>query len=369
MDRNEPRDARQGANWTGILAGVLAGLAVYLVLAVLGLAIGVSALGTGSVDSAGGLAMGAAIYVLISVAIAAFLTGGTAARAAGFVTPAQGRLNGLLAGMLLLLLMTMWSFNALSSTVSSALGLAGSAASGVATAAGAAGAAGATATAHDGGVAGVANSLGLGSEYRAIANGFDRQEVNQMIADASPELNDKQVNAATGVVQSVLRRAANKIRGSLSDPSNLGNVVQQQFKAVQSELSGASFTQRLRARGLSDPQAREVTRTVKTRVQELQQQAQDAQQKAEQAAKAAARATATAGWIWLAGAGLILGLAAWAGGTGGDRWAKVAPGGDIPTAGTRPVTRESVVDANVVGGIPIVEDTTTDVRTSNNPRR
>lgn len=379
MERNEPRDVRQGANWTGIFAGVLAGLAVYLVLSVLGLSIGVSALGTGGVESAGGLAMGAAIYVLITVAIAAFLTGGTAARAAGFVTPAQGRLNGLLAGMLLLVLTTMWSFNVLSSTVGSALGLAGSAVSGAATAAGAAGAAGATAANQNGGAQGVATSLGLGSEYRALANGFDRQEVNQIIAEASPELNEKQVGAATGVVQGVLRRAGNKVRGSLSNPSNIGEVVQQQFKEVQSELSGASFTQRLRARGLSDPQAREVTRSVNTRVQELQQQAQEAQQKAEQAAKAAARATATAGWIWLAGAGLLLGLATWAGGLGGDRWAKVAPGGDIPMAAApvatrQPVVETKVVDSEVVGGIPIVKDKTPetrtpDARTPNNPKR
>ena len=293
------------------------------------MALGVATLGAGGLDALGGpggLAIGAAICIVISGAIAAFFAGATAARAAGFVTPAQGRLDGLLTGMLLLLISTLWGFNVLSRTVSNAAGLAGSAVAGVTSA----GAAGVNAAANSGVSAqGVASQLGLGDEYRALANGFDRQEVEQIVADSVPELNERQVAATAGVVQTVLRRASNQVRGSLSNPSQLDNVVKQQFQQVQDELSGADFTQRLQARGLSAPQAREVTQAVSTRVNEVQQQAQQAQDQAAQAAKSAAHLTAVAGWLWLLGAGLLLGLATWGGGMGGDRWAKYAPGGDV----------------------------------------
>ena len=339
------RDARQGANWTGILAGTLTGLVIYLLLSVLGMALGIATLGTGGLDAVGGtggLAIGAALCILVSGAIAAFFAGATAARAAGFVTPAQGRLDGLLTGMLLLLISTLWSFNLLSRTVSQAAGLAGSAIAGVATA----GAAGASAAANsDASAQDVASGLGLGSEYRALANGFDRQEVEQIVADSVPELNERQVAATAGVVQGVLRRASNQVRGSLSNPSQIDNVIKQQFGQVQNDLSGAEFTQRLQGRGLSAAQAREVTQAVSTRVNEAQQQAQQAQEQATQAAKSAARLTATAGWLWLLGAGLLLGLATWGGGTGGDRWAKDAPGGDVDTENEPVIGQTPVVTA------------------------
>ena len=43
----------------------------------------------------------------------------------------------------------------------------------------------------------MAQSLGLGQEYRALASGFDRDEVTEIVAGAAPELNERQIGAAT----------------------------------------------------------------------------------------------------------------------------------------------------------------------------
>jgi hypothetical protein len=79
-----PRARRLG--WGGMLAGVLVALFTYVTLLLLGVAIGVISL---DITSLGDTAIGAVIWLGVSLAVASFLGGLTAARAEGDLTPAR----------------------------------------------------------------------------------------------------------------------------------------------------------------------------------------------------------------------------------------------------------------------------------------
>jgi hypothetical protein len=187
--------------WGGIIGGVIVGLFTYAALLILGVAIGFI-----SIDSAslGGIATRAIIWLGISLAASSFLAGLTAARGVGDLTPARGRFNGLVVGIILMLLMSILTVNLVSRGISGLLNLAGNVVSTTATAAGSAAGA---ATDANGGVGGVLESLGVGNEYQALVSGFNEQELTQVIAEASPELDETQVGAAVGVVTDVLQNA------------------------------------------------------------------------------------------------------------------------------------------------------------------
>lgn len=310
-------------NWTGVLAGVLAGVVIEAALLMLGLAIGLLS-ATDGLGSLGGIATRAAVWVGLSLAVAAFVTGLTAARAAGYLTPAQGRFNGLLAGMLLLILTSVFTFNVLLAGVNRVLGIAGTAVNTATSAAGAAA----------GGLGGILQSAGLGDELQAITTGLDGDAISNLIADADPTLSEAQVSAATSVVGGVVTNASRDIQANLSDPAALPGLVTRRADAIQQALSGPQFVTRLQRRGLSQPQAREVANVVQRRVTELRKQATDAAAAAgETANRATATAAATAGraaWGALLAAGLVLGLATLGGARGADMPARgeVAGGRD-----------------------------------------
>jgi hypothetical protein len=303
-------------SWTGISAGVIVGVVTYAALLMLGVAVGFIGLEDASLS---GIATGSIIWLGISLAFSSFLAGLTAARAAGNLTPARGRFNGLLVGMILMLLMSIFTLNLVSRGITSLVNLAGSV---VGTATNAvSNAAGAAADAN-GGLAGALESLGIQNEYEALVSGFNEEELTQLIAEASPELNEEQVAAAVSVVTDELQTAGRNIGNNLADVSNLGDIVTRQADAVQTALSGEQFVQNLTAQGLTPEQAQEVATVIGQRVTETREQVQQTalvlQERAAELAEAAARAAARAAWIWLLMAGVTLLFAALGGVFGKD---------------------------------------------------
>lgn len=82
-----------------ILAGVLTTIGTMLILTVLGLAIGATALDPADVN---GLGWGTAIYGIISAVIAFFLGGWVAAKTAAVAGAGSGMINGLMVGLAIL---------------------------------------------------------------------------------------------------------------------------------------------------------------------------------------------------------------------------------------------------------------------------
>ncbi|AFZ67259.1 TIGR04086 family membrane protein [Deinococcus peraridilitoris] len=283
----------QRLSWTGILAGLVVGIVTQLALTALGVA-----LGAATIDTARGLAIGTIAWLAVSLAISAFLAGLTAARAAGYLTPAQGRFNGLLTGMLLALGLTLFSYNALMGGIRSAIGLAQGATAAASSAAGAANQAGAAQS---------------GPVQQLLSGLTDEQELNALIAEQSPELSNEQVAAASGVVRGVVNRAVSQV--DLSNLSNLNETVPQRFDAIQQALTGEQLVTRLQRQGLSEPEARETATVISSRVQETRQQAEQSLQQAEQVAR---RTASTGAWSWLLATGLILLFSTLGGGRGHD---------------------------------------------------
>ncbi|MEJ7900639.1 MAG: hypothetical protein WKF63_02285 [Thermomicrobiales bacterium] len=106
-----------------IIAGVLTAIATLLILTVLGLAIGSSALEPRDVGS--GLGTGAAIWGIVSALIAFFLGGWVAAKTAAVAGAGSGMINGLMVGaaiLVIILWLTGSGVSAIVGTIGSNLG-------------------------------------------------------------------------------------------------------------------------------------------------------------------------------------------------------------------------------------------------------
>ena len=284
-------------NWTGVIAGLAVGIVTQLALSALGVVFGSGA------NSFGSLAIGTVIWLAVSVGVSSWLAGLTAARAAGYLTPAQGRFNGLVTGSLLAVLTTLVLSNALTAgfrTASSVVGgVVGTAASGATAASTAA-----------------AGSGALQSDpVQSILSGLDEQEIGQLIADGAPELSDQQATAATRVVSGIIRRASTDIGSSLGDLTTLGQVVTKRVDAITAALSGPDLVSRLQRQGLTQAQAQETAQAISARADQLKQQALETAAATERVARQAA---SLAAWGFLLALGLILGLATLGGGMGAD---------------------------------------------------
>lgn len=121
--RNEDVALRNRVQWGPILAGIAAAIASLLILSVLGLAVGSTALEPRSVGA--NVATGAAIWGIISAIIAFFIGGWIAAKSAAVGGMGSGILNGLIVGCAMLAILV-WAastgMGALLGTVSGNVG-------------------------------------------------------------------------------------------------------------------------------------------------------------------------------------------------------------------------------------------------------
>ncbi len=83
--------------WSAIFAGAVAGLATYMLLTLLGIAVGLTAADQAAAEGAGAIPIATAIWSSLSMLIAAFVGGYVAARMSGLARRADGLLHGFVA--------------------------------------------------------------------------------------------------------------------------------------------------------------------------------------------------------------------------------------------------------------------------------
>ena len=303
-------DSLHRLHWGGILAGTLTGLVTYIALGALGVAIGFGAAANLSdIRGLQGIGITGAIWLVLSLA-------GTD------LNMARGRFNGVMTGIAMCAVLTLATLGGISSLAMNVGNAAGSAVSTAVTAtAGGLAATGAAAN-NAGGLEGLASRIGLGDELQALQNGLNRNEISQIIADASPELNQTQVGAAAATIESIINNASRNIGGNLTDVSNIGGIVTKQADAIGAALQGDQFSSRLQRRGLSKAQADEVVTVVSKRVTELRHGTEDQVRRRRHEGQVhpigeePAAAAASAIWLWLAAVGVTLVAATFGGGYG-----------------------------------------------------
>lgn len=290
--RADPTSRR--LSWRGILAGWVVGLVTTLSLVALGAAItswtGVTLTGVG---------IAAALWTALAMLVGAWVAGLTAVRAsvpaathrAGLEDDGIAAMNhddatltGLVTGGLIVLLSTLLALNSASMLLNTASNLVGSVVGGAANVA-------TTAT----------NSASPNTGMQDFFGNISQEDVANVIADNSQNLNQTQVNAAASVIAGIIRRTQYDL--GQQDITSITNFAQARTDAIRKALSGPQFITRLERQGLSTAQAQEVQSEVNTQVTRMQQQAAQAVKVAETATRNAA---STAGWSWLLGAGLTL---------------------------------------------------------------
>ncbi len=242
-----------------------------------------------------GVGIAAAIWSGIAALVGAYVAGLTAVRAAApatrnddgiaAMTHDDATLTGLVTAGMIILLSTLFAFN----SASRLLGNATTAASNVLGAGATATAAAGTATAQNGGV-------------QDFVSGINEQDIVDLIAGNSDELNEQQVQATSNVVTGIFRRAQYDL--GQQDLSNITDFAGARVTAIKNALTGEQFVTRLQRQGLSEAQAQEVRTVVTGEVDRLEKQAQQVADATERTARTAA---STAGWAWLLAAGLTLG--------------------------------------------------------------
>lgn len=277
-------------SWRGILAGLVMGVVTTLSIVALGAVI--TAL-TGLTLTGVGIA--AAIWTALAALVGAYAAGLTAVRASApathnadgiaAMTHDDATLTGLVTGGLIVLASTLFAVNSASRLLGAATNVAGTVLSGAATAGAAAG-------------AGAAQTPGV----QGFLNGINRDDIEALIADNSPNLNQQQVTATTNVVNGIVRRAQYDL--GEQDLTNITDFAQARTEYIKRALTGEQFVTRLERQGLSNAEAREVQTTLNNTITRAERQAQQALDAAETNARVAARNT---GLGWLLASGLTLG--------------------------------------------------------------
>ena len=296
-------NSRHRVSWTGIFTGLIAGIAVLVVLGTLGVAFGLS-----TANSLGNFGTGAIIWTALTILIGAYLAGYTAVRAGNQGLASRGQFTGLVTGMLMTLALTLFLSNLVSSLVGTAGSVIGSVASGAATVTAAAG----TAAASNPGTQNAASSL---------LAGLNADSIGQIIGDASPGLSEAQATAASKVVSGIITRAGNDLGSNLGNVANLSDFVTNRVNNIQKALSGPEFVTRLQRQGLTQPQAQATQTAIVAQAKQIQQQTTDT---AAAAARIARQAAITAAWGSLLAAGLIIGASTFGGNQAASTREKIA---------------------------------------------
>ncbi|WP_367114294.1 hypothetical protein [Deinococcus sp.] len=240
-----------------------------------------------------GVGIAAAIWSGIAALVGAYVAGLTAVRAAApttrnddgiaAMTHDDATLTGLVTAGMLVLLSTLFALNSVSRLLGTATATAGNLlGAGVTAAAG-------TANAQSGGI-------------QDFVSGINQDDIVELIAGNSEDLNEQQVQATSNVVSGIFRRAQYDL--GKQDLGNITDFAGARVTAIKNALTGEEFVTRLERQGLSAPQAQEVRTVVTTEVDRLEKQAQDIAKATEDAARTAA---STAGWAWLLASGLTIG--------------------------------------------------------------
>jgi hypothetical protein len=297
-------------SWVGIITGSLVGLTVYMVLLVLGLAIRFLI----PADSLRDAATATAIWVGVSLAVAAFVGGFSGTRAAAYLRSGQGRFNGLVVGAVMVLLISLFAFSLAARATARLLSLAGVAVYATSSLVDSATTANTDAANADEG------ALGLQNPFQALVDDFS-PEVAGLVAEASPELSSAQVQAAADLIGSEIRQAGRALGDDLGN-IGLREIATRQADNLEQALTDDALLERLQQRGLSEAQAQEVATVLSQRVSEVRQQIEQTvsalQNQATEAAQRATQLASTTVWLWLVLTGICLLFAVLGGGAGGS---------------------------------------------------
>jgi hypothetical protein len=308
----------RGVSWPGAFFGLIVAFVVYLSLSMVGVAIGGAVF---NFDNARGVGWGTLVWTAISLGVSAYAGGYAAARAApGITTSSGGTATGILCGALLLLSLTFFVGNTLVSAGQAAFGV----------------------------VRGAAQVIpqmvprGITDDTQNMLRGIDRADVQDAIRKAAPELGDTQISAATDSVARIGRESMDRIRASLRNPGQLGDVFRREADTIYNQLTGPEFVRRLEQQGLNRQQAEQVARSLEQRVNDIRGQLQNASQQiaseARQLTEEAAKMVSRAAWVWFGVGVLIIGLSFVGGRNGSARGvaeARVREEGEIEQFPTR----------------------------------
>jgi hypothetical protein len=268
-------------SWAAIFAGLIITLVVELVLSVLGIAIGATAINplTAGQGAAQGVGIGAGIWFLVTSLIALFLGGWVAGRLSGFARGGEGTLHGLVTWGAATLLTVYLLSTAVGGMLSGTAGLLKSAMP----------AAGQAMSSSGGGAQG-----GVGGALQSVTGGGSdstRQEIQSLARD-NPQL------------------AGQAARLFSESP----DVRPEDRQAVVNGLVSKN--------NMSEEQA---SQTVDRWIQSAQQTKTQAAQKARQAGDVAAKGVSAAGW-WTFAMLVLTGLvAAWGGAKGARAFLHTRP--------------------------------------------
>lgn len=122
--------------WTAIFGGLAAGIASYLLLALLGLAAGLTAVDPQAAEPVGAVPIATGIWTAVSMLIAAFIGGYVAARGSGLSRRTDGMLHGFVSWGATVVLFAWLTTTAVGSLLGGTFGILGQGLQGVAGAAG-----------------------------------------------------------------------------------------------------------------------------------------------------------------------------------------------------------------------------------------
>lgn len=288
----------RGVSWSGAFFGLFVAVVTYLFLSMIGIAIGGAVF---NFDNARGVGWGTLAWMALSLGASAYAGGYAGAKAApGITTSFGGSATGILCGAMFLLSLTFFTVNSLVSVGQAAFGV----------------------------IQGAAQAIprmvpqGVVNDAQNMLRGIDRADVQDAIRKAAPELGETQVTAATDTVARVGRESLDRIRSSLRNPGQLGDVFRREADTVYGQLTGPEFVSRLEQQGLGRQQAQQVATALEQRVNDIRSQLQNASQQisaeARELTQEAAKAVSKAAWIWLGVALLVVGLAFLGGRSGSE---------------------------------------------------
>ncbi len=288
-DIQPPLYSTQQIRWGAIMAGLIVATAVQVVLALLGLAVGLAAFDPRS--SAGSFGLGAGLWTIVSALIALFVGGMTAGRLSGVLTQRSGFLHGVVLWALSTLL-TVWLLSrGLGALFGGALNLTGNLVGGAANAAGAVASAAVNAT--------TGNDANLNLDFSAIGNEIERTLRQTGDPALNPDSLKRDARSAGQVTTGGADNAAaaREIRDMLS--SKVGNVDRNDVLNV---LTARTDLSRAEAEQLADRVSAGAA-DVRSRANQLMA---DVRQKAPAALESAASATSSGLWLALLALGLTL---------------------------------------------------------------
>jgi hypothetical protein len=289
----------RGVSWSGTFFGLAVAVVTCLLLSMAGVAVGGAFF---NLDNAREVGWGTLAWMALSLAASAYAGGYAAARAApGIITAFAGTMTGILCGGMFLISLTFVVGNSIMSAGQVAVGV----------------------------VRGAAQTIpelvpqSIVDDTQNMLRGIDRSDVQDVIRKAAPELGETQVAATTETVVRIGRESVDRIRGSLRNPRQIGDVLRGEADTVYRQLTGAEFVNRLEQQGLNNQQAQQVARALEQRVNDLRTQLQNASQQigdeARKFTEEAAKAVSKAAWMWLGVALLIIGFSFLGGRNGSDQ--------------------------------------------------